>query len=208
MDKKYWKNYYEKQKAPVQASLFAQHILENYVKENDSLIELGCGNGRDSAFFALHGVNVVAIDQCENEIFTLSVNNKLKNIKFICDDFTKLGEIGSFDSVYSRFTLHSITEKEENDTIKWAYEHLKKNGKLLVEARGKKNELYKLGIPIDGEKDVYVYEEHSRRFVDIDNLCDKLTKMGFNLVSAEEKASFAPFGDTNYVFMRIVALKD
>lgn len=208
MDKKYWKNYYEKQEAPVQASLFAQYVLKNYLKEKSSLVEFGCGNGRDSLFFALHGVNVVAIDQCENEISVLSRNNKFQNIKFVCDDFTKLGEMGSFDSAYSRFTLHSITEKEENDTIKWAYEHLKKNGKLLVEARGKKNELYKLGTPVKGEQDAYVYEEHSRRFVDMDKLCNKLTKMGFNIVSAEEKAGFAPFGDTDYVFMRIVALKD
>lgn len=208
MDKKYWKNYYEKQNAPAQASLFAQFVYKKYAKEGGSLVELGCGNGRDSVFFACNGINVVAIDQCENEISVLAEKNKFPNLKFVCDDFTKLKGVGSFDSVYSRFTLHSITNKEENDTIKWAYEHMEQNGKLLIEARGKKNELYKLGTPVEGEPDAYIYEGHSRRFVDIEELCKKLTLIGFSIIFAEEKAGFAPFGDTDYSFVRVIASKN
>jgi len=208
MDKKYWKNYYEKQVAPIEASLFAQFVLEKYIQEGDSLLELGCGNGRDSIFFANNGVGVVAVDQCENEIFVLSNEQQLSNLKFLTGDFTKLEDLGKFNHIYSRFTLHSITEQEESDTIKWAYEHLENGGVLLIEARGKMNELYKLGDPVPGEPDAYVYEGHYRRFSDIEILCKKLSETGFKIVSAEEKSGFAPFDATDYVFMRVVASKN
>lgn len=207
MDKKYWKNYYEKQIAPIEASLFAQYAFENCIKEGDSLLELGCGNGRDSIFFANNGVTVVSVDQCENEISMLSREQKLSNLKFFTGDFTKLGELGKFNHIYSRFTLHSITEKEESDTIKWSYEHLEDGGSLLIEARGKKNELYKLGIPVHSEPDAYVYEGHFRRFVDIEILCNKLIQTGFNIALSEEKSGFAPFGETDYHFIRMIAVK-
>lgn len=208
MDKNYWKKYYEMQNAPLQASLFAQFTLGNYVKEGSSLIELGCGNGRDSFLFSDHGVNVMAIDQCENEIAVLVEKNKFSNLKFICCDFTKMNGIGFFDNVYSRFTLHSITEQEENEVIKWAHEHLNKGGKFLIEARGKKNELYKLGDSVPEQSDAYIYEGHYRRFIDIDIFYNKLTAAGFKVILKEEKSGFAPFGDTNYVFMRVIASKD
>lgn len=208
MDKKYWKSYYEKQNAPLKASLFAQFVLGNYVKEGSSLIELGCGNGRDSFLFSDHNIDVMAVDQCENEISLLIEKNKFSNLKFICGDFTKLNGLGFFGNVYSRFTLHSITEQEEDDVIKWAYEHINSGGHFLIEARGKKNELYKLGDPVEGQPDAYIYEGHYRRFIDIDKLCDKLIGAGFSISMKEEKSGFAPFGDTDYVFMRVVAKKD
>lgn len=207
MDKKYWKNYYEMQNVPLQASLFAQFVLENYVKEGNSMIEFGCGNGRDSFLFGDHGVDVLAIDQCENEISVLKEKNNISNIRFICDDFTKLGEAGLFDNVYSRFTLHSITEKEESDVIKWAYEHMKNDGRILIETRGKKNELYKLGNPVQGESDAYIYDGHFRRFIDINKLYEKLTDIGFDVVLAKEDPGFAPFGETDYHFIRMIAVK-
>jgi len=208
MDKNYWKNYYEKQNAPLKASLFAEFVIENYLKENSSLLELGCGNGRDSVFFAHHGINVVAVDQCDNEIKVLTEKNGLQNLKFEADDFTKLGKRDLVDYVYSRFTLHSIKDEEETDVVKWSYEHIKNNGKLLIEARGKKNELYKLGEQVDGEPDAYIYESHYRRFIDIDILCKKLEDVGFKIILAEEKSGFAPFNDTDYIFLRVVASKE
>lgn len=208
MDKNYWKNYYEKQNAPLKASLFAEFVVENFLKENDSLIELGCGNGRDCTFFAHHNINVEAIDQCENEIAVLSEKNNFQNLKFTTADFTKLGKMELVDYVYSRFTLHSIKDKEETDVIKWSYEHIKNNGKLLIEARGKKNELYKLGEKVQSEQDAYIYENHYRRFIDIDILCKKLEDVGFKIILAEEKSGFAPFNDTDYIFLRVVASKE
>ena len=66
-DKKYWTEYYTKNSKPTDASTFAEFILPK-LSENKNLIELGCGNGRDSIYFARNKLNVVAVDQVEDEI--------------------------------------------------------------------------------------------------------------------------------------------
>ncbi len=50
MDKKYWNEYYKKDNAPKQPSYFAMNIVY-MLKPNKKMLELGCGNGRDSVFF-------------------------------------------------------------------------------------------------------------------------------------------------------------
>lgn len=205
MNKEYWTRYYNSHGIPDKPSLFARFVLENHLTENESLIELGCGNGRDSIFFARHGIDVIAIDQCVEEISNLEKINSLRNLKFICDDFTKLDVGKKFHNIYSRFTLHAISEREEDMVIEWVKKNIENGGKLFIEVRGKENELYKLGQPVDGEKDAYIYDNHYRRFVDISNLKKKLEGIGFTIISAEEKSGFAPFNDTDYKFIRIIA---
>ncbi len=207
MEKTYWDNYYNSNIAVSQPSLFAQFVLKEYVKERSSLLEIGCGNGRDAIFFALNNINVLAVDQCDREILLLSENNHLKNLKFNSDDFTNLGEIGFFDNIYSRLTLHSIKKDEEDRVIKWSFNHLNLNGKILIEARGLKNELFQLGEKVKGEENAFIYENHYRRFINIDGLRSKLENSGFTIISVEEKSGFAPFKETDYVFIRIIAVK-
>ena len=48
------------------------------------LIELGCGNGRDSLFFAKNGINVTGIDASETAIDELRNTVELDNCIFIC----------------------------------------------------------------------------------------------------------------------------
>ncbi len=207
MDKKYWEKYYKTKGVTEKPSPFAIFVLENYIKKNSSLIELGCGNGRDSIFFAKNKILVKAVDQCVEEILILDKKNTLSNLKFISADFTKLGATESFDNIYSRFTLHSISEPEESRVFKWAYQQLNSNGIFCIETRGKNNELYKLGNPVSGEPDAYIYEDHYRRFVDIQKLKGKLIQLGFNIIFAEEKSGFAPFNETDFKFIRVIAQK-
>lgn len=207
MQKKYWKKYYKSHNIPLEPSLFAKFVLNNHIQRNSSLFEMGCGNGRDAIFFAMNDINVLAIDQCEEEISFLSEINKHANLKFKSDDFTCLGDIGIFDNIYSRFALHSVSEAGENKTIDWTYKHLNVGGKILIEARGQKNELYKIGQPVEGEPDAFFYNNHYRRFINLDELSEKLKKKGFEIASAEEKFGFAPFKGIDQVFMRIIAIK-
>ena len=50
--KKYWDKFYSEKKAPVKSSSFAKFSLR-FIKDkkNDILIDVGCGNGRDTLFF-------------------------------------------------------------------------------------------------------------------------------------------------------------
>ena len=74
----YWENYYKSRKDTHYPSLFAKFVLKNYVKRNSSLIEFGCGNGRDAKYFANNHINIIAFDQCEKEILRL-LNKNINN---------------------------------------------------------------------------------------------------------------------------------
>ena len=182
MDFNYWEQYYLKQNAELMPSLFAHYVAGLLGDRKVDIVELGCGNGRDSIFFAKEGHNVDAIDQCYNEIcFLINQYQHIDNLDFRCDDFTDMVDDEPYDVVYSRFTLHSVSKD-------WAYRNLAKDGLLCIEVRGQKNEIYKLGEPVDNEPDAYIYDNHYRRFLNFKNLCDELKKIGFSLdFAAEDK---------------------
>lgn len=209
MDKKYWEAYYSKHRLASEPSLFARFIVENYKPEATSkLIELGCGNGRDSIYFNSEGYDVLGIDQAESEInFLEDQFRKVDGLRFESGDFTDLGARATYDVVYSRFTLHSVTAEEQDRVINWAYDHLPSGGLFCIEVRGLKNELYKKGTKVSGEENAYIYEDHYRRFLNFTLLRQQLEQLGFSILLAEEEKGFSPFKNTNETFIRVVAKK-
>lgn len=206
MDYKYWNEYYKKNIAPSEPSNFAKDILK-YLESGKKLIELGCGNGRDAIFLSNNKIDVVAIDQCESSINNLKSSVSSDNIEFVADDFieTKLLERESFDYVYSRFTLHSISEEQENKLINRVYEALKKDGLLLIEVRSVKDEIFGLGKEI--ARNTYVYNNHSRRFVVLNELVEKLKSIGFEIDFVDENNNYAIYKELNPIVIRIIARK-
>ena len=208
MDKNYWRNIYSKQSEGEQPSFFARYIAETLDIEGKTLIELGCGNGRDAIFFANADAHVTAIDQCDNIIELLDLRfQKVDNLKFICTDFTCMDDSTKYDIVYSRFTLHSISKVQEKNVVNWAYRNLKPNGKLCIEVRGQKNEIYQVGIPVDGEPDAFILNDHYRRFIHFETFCKELESLGFKLDFAKEQKGFAPYNGTNETYIRVIASK-
>lgn len=209
MDKTYWENYYRQHTAPEEPSRFAQYVADNYITEGQRLIELGCGNGRDAAFFGSKGIQVVAIDQASSEIEELSAHNDNREVEYRSGDFTSLETTeAAYDLVYSRFTLHSITANEQQRTLRWAERALKIGGYLCVEVRGQKNHLFGMGEPVEGQPDAYIYEEHYRRFLNRDDLDREVGMLGLRIVASDEEQGYAPFGNTDDFFIRQVSQKD
>jgi ubiquinone/menaquinone biosynthesis C-methylase UbiE len=205
-DKKYWSEFYfnnnELTKKP---SLFAQYLVENSViNEGDVLFEIGCGNGRDSIFFAHNNIDVTAVDQCDKNISFL--NEQHNNISFISDDFTNLSNLESkVNVVYSRFTLHSINDEGEQRTLYWVYNNLKKDGILCVEARTLKDPIFGKGI--DKGNNIWFYNNHHRRFIDALSFKNKLVEMGFEIKLFEENNGFAKHKDDDPVVLRAIVKK-
>lgn len=220
MDKSYWSKFYAKHIADKKPSLFAKFVWENYLREMPHfchiersevsqknslrLIELGCGNGRDSVYFAKNGVTVLGIDQCENMIDSLNKKHKSANLAFKSGDFTALPNAESaFDTIYSRFTLHSINASQQSNLFKWISANLKADGILAIECRGYKNALYGLGEMV--ETDAFIYENHYRRFVNLESLLEILGD-DYQIAFAKEDKGFAPFKDEDDFFVRIIAI--
>lgn len=204
MDKNYWIEYYKKNLAPHEPSRFALDMIERLEKEK-SLLELGCGNGRDSIFFAGNGLNVTAIDQAQNAIAEL--NQKYAHIEFLADDFVEssLYAEREFDYIYSRFTLHAITKNEQSKVFDNVYNCLKNEGQLLIEVRSTKDIIYGLGERVGDHE--FIYQDHYRRFVDKAELEEELTTKGFKITISEENRGFAPMKDQDPILLRVVAQK-
>lgn len=204
-DLSYWRNYYAAHSRPTEPSLFAVYCMQRYLKPFMDILELGCGNGRDSVYFASQRLRVTAVDQCQEELDYLTTT--YPDVRFQKADFTNLKNMPPFDAVYSRFTLHTISQEEETRVFDWAYQHLQQNGYFLIEARGQKNELYRKGTPVADQPDAFVYENHFRRFLNVPATVKKLEHHGFHILSAEEKPGFAPRQNENQIFCRLIAQK-
>lgn len=208
MDKNYWEQFYSKQNAEFAPSLFAEYVVKNVCVSGKDIIELGCGNGRDATYFAQNGFTVLAVDQCSSEIRVLQDKySKCDNLTFTCADFTNLQRTATYDVVYSRFTLHSVSKEEQDRVVDWAFASLKKNGVFCVEVRGQKNEIYKVGDAVENEKDAFVLNNHYRRFLNFEDFKNELIAKGFSLDFAREEKGFAPFNGTDETFIRVIARK-
>jgi tellurite methyltransferase len=203
----YWNSFYQKydNESP---SLFAKFCLENFLNEKSSLIDLGCGNGRDSIYFMKNSCKVLGIDQSNSAIeYIKNKTEGFSDSQFIKGDFTKLEDIGTFNVVYSRFTLHSVSKVEQDKVLKFATKQLVKKGLFCIEVRGKKNELFGKGVRVVGEKDAYIFDDHYRRFLDFELLKNDLIDLGFVIEFSAEDKGFSPLEDKNETFIRVIARK-
>ena len=203
-DKEYWNKFYNKNSLPFEKSDFAYFILNNYIEKGKSLIEMGCGNGRDSIYFSKNGVKVIGVDQAENEINFLNSEFKNDNIEFLCGDFTKLNLKKNFDYVYSRFTIHSIPEDGEDRLLNWSFCNLHTGGGIFIEARSIRDDLYSEGTKISKTEN---FTDHYRRYVNKDILIKKLKKIGFYIIYEIESKGLAVYKDEDPYIVRIVGKK-
>lgn len=210
MDKEYWIEYYKKEITPLEPSKFAIDIVNNFEK-GKHLLELGCGNGRDSVFFGKRGINVLAIDQASSAINKLNEHN-YENVIFAADNFvnSSLLEDEAFDYVYSRFVLHSITDEEQKIVLRNSYRALKSKGLLCIEVRSVKDDIYGLGEEIGHNK--YVYNGHSRRFIVMKELISELEEIGFKVIFSIEGKKFCciqtrkSYSNTYYSKKRLIII--
>lgn len=99
-------------------------------KTKGSILEIGCGNGRDSIHFGKQGHYVMGIDISPEAVKIAKRNNKLESVHFEVGDAEKLSfDTGSFDAVYSLSVLHA-TKLEKS--ISEMSRVLKKKGLALL----------------------------------------------------------------------------
>lgn len=205
-DAEYWNSFYKKKNdSIVQESQFS-HFVQKFICKDQTIVDLGCGNGRDSRFFNKLGLNVIGIDGSTTAIDLLK-KHSCNTLTFIQGNFTNDPRIFniSVDNYYSRFTLHAINETDEDILLNNIAKNLKSGGFFFIEARSINDEKFGKGTLV--EKNTFVLDGHHRRFLDMDELLDKLKEAHFVIEYAEEKQDFAPFTNENSPIIRIIARK-
>ena len=79
--------------------------------KNKTLIDLGCGNGSSSLYFASLGANIISIDYSDIAIKNLSeycTNNNIENITPIKLSAQEITSLEKVDFVFGSMILHHI----------------------------------------------------------------------------------------------------
>lgn len=145
---------------PTEFAIEVQSILPTKSK----ILELGCGVGNDSYFFAQKGHTVFATDYSEIAIEKNKSNFHQENLEFEVLDMSKSIPFpeNSFDVIYARLSLHYFTDEITGNILKELHRILKPYGFLCFLCKSTKDSLYVKGDKI--EKDMFEYKGHIRHF--------------------------------------------
>ena len=186
----YWPYFYNHYEAPKECSDFAEFV-SRLINKGSRIVDIGCGNGRDSLFFEQQGHKVFSIDKVE--------------VPFIGSNFVKKDALDidiKSDVYYCRFFLHTLSE-DDCDLFLQRISNLIGDGKLFIEtrsSRSKSKEKVKFKSPIG--------ESHYRMLYSIDYLDFKLKKH-FSVDFISESNEWAPYKEERpYVIRAIVKKKN
>eukprot|EP00761_Pharyngomonas_kirbyi_P007926 gb/GECH01007937.1/.p1 GENE.gb/GECH01007937.1/~~gb/GECH01007937.1/.p1 ORF type:complete len:245 (+),score=39.56 gb/GECH01007937.1/:1-735(+) len=211
----YWDAFYNTKDAPEAPSSFARWVLP-WIDRSRFLIDIGCGNGRDTMFFLSAGCPVVAMDQSAEAIGSLGARLQRPGAtdpgqcRLMVGDMAQLRQVMTGEpiqrvgTVYTRFSLHAVDEHTGSAMLSNAYRLLDDDGLILIEARSVHSSLYGKGTPAG--TDAFIHG-HYRRFIRLPRLQEELQDLGFVVEIAEEKGGVAIHGDDDPVVVRVVARK-
>lgn len=201
----HWSKYYKSMPEFVEPSPFAVVVAEE-LGAPVKLLEVGCGNGRDSSHFARQGHSVVGLDTSSSAIALCRETYAQLPIEFFevpVADLERMN-VGPFDVVYSRFCLHAMTEPEEIDLLHATNSLLRPGGQLFIECRSINDPLARMGEVISPTERIH---GHYRRFIIKEELVDRVEIAGLTVTSVIESTGLAVFGDEDPAVIRLVARK-
>ena len=207
-NKEFWDNYYLKNKKFIipKPSNFAAFFFKKFLKKNNFILEIGCGNGRDTFHFYKKTKNIIAIDQSKSVIKkNLQLSKKLnKKIKFINSDFEnfKKSKNQRIDFIYARFFLHTINIRQENKLIRLinSFKGSIKT-KVALEFRTNKDKLKKKNKILN--KDMS-FTDHYRRFINVNNFLKKLKKNDYKIIYIKQDINLSKTKGDNPHLCRLV----
>ena len=202
-DTQYWNAYYEAEGAPKPQSDFAEFTL-SYMQPGRMLIDLGCGNGRDSMFFCKNRLKVTAVDSSQGAIESF---DKTMAILTICDDFVDTNALRciDYDYCYARWSIHAIKQAQQDELLPNVYNALKCGGLFFSESRTINDVKYGQGNPLG--KHEFFADSHYRRFIDPDEYLKQLKDTGFDIVFRKESDKFSVMGNDCPTLIRVIAKK-
>jgi bifunctional enzyme CysN/CysC len=199
----HWNSYYSEASLIAEPSSFARLVSEQ-IGEARSLLEVGCGNGRDSLYFGTLGLRVMAIDPSQAAIDVCRQSPSAEKIEFLQGVAADLiGQTGEpFDVVYSRFCLHAMTESEEVETLNAVHRVCANGARFFIECRSINDPLARKGEVISPTERIF---GHYRRFIVLDELKARLDRAGFDVLWAEELDNVSAIEGDNPVVIRLTA---
>lgn len=167
------------------AKLAHELIKDNPVK---TILEIGCGQGRDALFFSGEGYSVETFDISENAIQFVNQTKEsfnLNNLNAIVHDVQETfpHSSNSFDFVYSNLALQFFDLKSLEKIFENVHRVMKDDATLLFSTKKKGDKYYDFGTKIDE----YAFEHKGivRYFYDKPVL-EKILEQKFEIINFDD----------------------
>ncbi len=164
--RQHWNNAHQKQWLHAHSQHqtdFAEEV-NAVMPKHAKILELGCGEGNDSIYFAEQGHEVVATDFSDIVIEQNEKRYANANLHFAEQDISQTLNYpdDSFDVVYARLSLHYFPDSVTQAIFKEIERVLKPGGMLHFMCKGTNDGIYGKGEKI--EPDMYELDGHVRHF--------------------------------------------
>ena len=204
----HWANHYSRHRHTT-GSTFARFALD-LPDLPDHVVDIGCGDGRDSLAFALAGRTVLGLDASHEGVD--GGRERAKELELqgqvsfeVCDvaDTAALRqqleefrpEAGGRVAFYLRFFLHAIPTPVQEGLLRTLSECARPGDTVLAEFR-----------TTGDATEFKAHGKHYRRFLDAEELRDDLVQRHrFEVDYFVESTGLSPFGEEDPVLCRIVA---
>jgi len=201
----HWDEYYKKDNIPDYPSPFAEYVA-NKLSNQQTILEVGCGNGRDAKFLASQGHLVTGLDRSGEAIELCKKLYSVESLEFFFGTITDIAKINKkkYSLIYSRFVIHAMSLNEEIKTLNMSHKLLNKDGQFFIECRSINDPLSRKGDILSNTERI---EGHYRRFIILEEFKQRLVQVGFKIIKTIESNGLAKFGKDDPVVIRIHAIK-
>ncbi len=158
----------------------------SYLGKNKSILDLGCGPGRDAKIFADKGYQVIGIDLSKGMIE--AATNRVKNAEFKVMDIRQLKfDDNHFDGVWASASFLHIPKKEIIKGFQEVHRVLKDKGIFYISVKQGEGEILKPDERYNGAKKFWSFFQKKE-------IEDELKTAGFDIIEAyieEQNSSYA-----------------
>jgi hypothetical protein len=198
MNAEYWNSFYSKNTVTMQPSGFFMFVLDwlanNGYASGHSVVDIGCGNMRDSLAFAENGYRVIALD-----LSTSIGDSPHKNITVI-DGYDVIGMDIKSSIYYCRFLVHSMEENYFDRFLKNIHTEMNASSVLFIETRAASADKDKEKILFQSS----VGDGHYRYLYSKSYLMEKFQALGFVVDFVAEGEDMAIYEDENPKIIRVI----
>lgn len=180
----FWNRFYSAGGLAREPSSFCQYILDKgMLSEGTTLLDVGCGNGRDTFEFRKKGIHAYGLDSSQEATASNLLCARKEGMPgefFRTVDVCSadaMAEFQNFEAVYARFFIHAINEAQEAGFMTFL-SRLSPGTHLFLEFRTERDPMLEMSTKVAPNKGK---TDHYRRFINFGAFEKKIFDLGFKI---------------------------